>query len=107
MAVPSLPVIRHECLLHSLAGADPRLQLLSNGATWYPVPGSGTCTCTREQFLRGLISSVLNSKIFGNSLASYVPRLCNVEPGYRYEARNSLAEIRDNFSHLREGVPNN
>ena len=45
MAVPSLPVIRHGCLLHSLAGADPRLQLLSNGATWYPVPGSGTCTC--------------------------------------------------------------
>ena len=29
MAVPSLPVIRHGCLLHSLAGADPRLQLLS------------------------------------------------------------------------------
>ena len=49
MAVPSLPVIRHGCLLHSLAGADPRLQLLSNGATWYPVPGS---TCTREQNFR-------------------------------------------------------
>ena len=41
MAVPSLPVIRHGCLLHSLAGADPRLQLLFNGATWYPVPGPG------------------------------------------------------------------
>ena len=55
MAVPSLPVIRHGCLLHSLAHADPRLQLLSNGATWYPVPGSGTCMCTCTKFLRGLI----------------------------------------------------
>ena len=35
MAVPSLSVIRHGCLLHSLAGTDPRLQLLFNGATWY------------------------------------------------------------------------
>ena len=52
MLVPSLPVIRHGCLLHSLAGADPRLQLLSNCASWYSVPGSGTCTCTREQNLR-------------------------------------------------------
>ena len=33
-------MIRHGCLLHSLARADPRLQLLSNGATWHPVLGS-------------------------------------------------------------------
>ena len=31
MAVPSLSVIRHGCLLHSLTRADLRLQLLSNG----------------------------------------------------------------------------
>ena len=40
MAVPSLSVIRHGCLLHSLACTDLMLQLLSNGVTWYPVPVS-------------------------------------------------------------------
>ena len=40
MAVPSLSVIQHGCLLHSLARADLTLQLLFNGATWYPVPGT-------------------------------------------------------------------
>ena len=40
MTVPSLSVIRHGCLLHSLARADPTIQLLSNGATWYPGPGN-------------------------------------------------------------------
>ena len=62
MAVPSLPAIRHGCLLNSLAGGDPRLQLLSNGATWYPVPESGTCTCTRGQNFRVVyFSSVCSS----------------------------------------------
>ena len=53
MAVPSLPEIRHGCLLHSLAGADPRLQLQWRDMVSGPGPGgSGTCTCTREQNFR-------------------------------------------------------
>ena len=67
MAVPSLPVIRHGCLLHSLAGADPRLQLLSNGATWYPVLGtkfSSVCSSDENKTTRKLKGEVYLTRKF-------------------------------------------